>query len=219
MGDIVDLQHLRLTDRPLVVCDIDDVVLEFLTPFESYLASLGHRLVPRSYRLHGNILSTLDERPLADDVVSQLVQDFFAAQESWQTPFGCAVESLTRIGESSDVVFLTAMPPRFTEMRRRLLDRLSLNFPLLATESPKGPVVKAMHADRDLPLAFIDDMPHNHYSVADAVPHCLLVHLMPQSEMHSHAPKPGPNVVTAKDWEEAERCLRAHFSAHGALTS
>lgn len=214
MGDIVDLQHLRLKDRPLVVCDIDDVVLEFLTPFESYLASLGHRLIPRSYRLHGNILSTLDEKPLADDAVSQLILDFFAAQETWQTPFGSAVESLNRIGQSSDVVFLTAMPPRFTAMRRRLLDSLELTFPLLATESPKGPVVKAMHSDRELPLAFIDDMAHNHHSVADAVPECLLVHLMPQSQMHLHAPKPGPNVVTARDWAEAEHCLAAHFAAY-----
>ena len=212
MGEIVDLAHLRLSDRPLAVCDVDDVVLEFLTPFQGFLGSLGHRLVPRSYRLHGNIVSAADEMPLADAAVSQLILDFFAAQESWQTPFGDAVSALTEIGAEADVVFLTAMPPRYTEMRRRLLDRLGLPFPLLATESAKGPVVSQMHGNRPLPLAFIDDMAHNHVSVADSVPECLLVHLMPASEMHRHAPKPGPHVIQVKDWQAALTALRRHFA-------
>ncbi|MFD1743866.1 hypothetical protein ACFSE1_00155 [Rhizobium helianthi] len=212
MSEIVDLEHVRLTQRPLLVCDVDDVVLEFLLPFEGYLTSLGHRLVQRSYRLHGNILSTLDDRPLADDVVSQLILDFFAAQETWQTPFGDAVHTLKRLGEQADIVFLTAMPPRFTEIRRRLLDSLDLTFPLLATERPKGPVIRSMHGDRQLPVAFIDDMVHNHHSVAEHVPECLLVHLMPQTEMHKHAPKPGPNVLQASDWRDVERHLLVHFS-------
>lgn len=212
MSEIVDINHLRLTDRPLVVCDVDDVVLEFLSPFENFLGSLGHRLVHRSYRLHGNVLSTLDDRPLADEQVSQLIQDFFAAQEAWQRPFGEAVHTLKRLAEEADVVFLTAMPPRYTEMRRRLLDSLDLAYPLLATETPKGPVLKQIHGERKLPVAFIDDMVHNHHSVAAAVPECLLVHLMPQSEMHSHAPKPSPNVLCASSWPEVEKFLLTHFS-------
>ncbi|TRL43458.1 hypothetical protein [Rhizobium straminoryzae] len=214
MSEIVDLAHVRLGDRPLAVCDVDDVVLEFLHPFERFLDSLGHRLLPRSYRLHGNIVSARDEVPVDDALVSQLVLDFFEAQEDWQTPFGDAVSTLKRIGESADVVFLTAMPPRYTLMRRRLLDRLDLTFPLLATESPKGPVVRQMHGARPLPLAFIDDMAHNHVSVAESVPQCLLVHLMPESEMHRHAPKPGPHVVQARDWRDAEAHLLKHFSNH-----
>ncbi|MCO5730624.1 hypothetical protein [Rhizobium sp. SSA_523] len=212
MSEIIDLDHVRLTDRPLVVCDVDDVVLEFMMPFEQFLVSLGHRLEPRSYRLHGNILSTIDQQPLADTLVSQLVLDFFEAQEQWQTPFGDAVSSLKSLGAEADVVFLTAMPPRYTQMRRRLLDQLELTFPLLATETPKGPVIRRMHGERDLPLAFIDDMVHNHVSVGDSMPNCLLVHLMPQREIHKHAPKPGPHVVQVTDWRNAEDKVRAHFN-------
>lgn len=215
MSEIVDLDHVRLTDRPLAVCDVDDVVLEFLTPFDSYITSLGHKLVPRSYRLHGNIVSASDDTPVEDKVVSELILAFFEAQESWQTPFGDAVASLKTIGEQADVVFLTAMPPRFTQMRRRLLDRLELTFPLLATESPKGPVIRQMHGGRNLPVAFIDDMVHNHLSVATAVPDCLLVHLMPQSEMHRHAPRPAAPVAQARDWEHATTLIRNHFGTAG----
>ncbi|NKF32532.1 hypothetical protein HER21_39585, partial [Pseudomonas sp. BGM005] len=56
----LDISHIRLGERPLVVCDVDDVVLQFIDPFQLFLQSLGHELLPRSFRLHGNIVSTAD---------------------------------------------------------------------------------------------------------------------------------------------------------------
>lgn len=212
MGDVLDMQHVRLSDRPLLVCDVDDVVLEFLTPFEEYLANLGHQLLPRSFQLTGNIVSKASQSPLEEQHVHDILREFFAQQEQWQRPFGSAVEALNQLGTMADVVFLTAMPPLFTGQRRRLLDRLGLEFPLLATESPKGPVVKALHAERPLPLAFMDDMAHNLHSVADHAPECLLVHIAPQSEIHRFAPQTAPQVIRASDWLSASQTIRAHFT-------
>ena len=56
MTDMLDLNHIQLADRPLIVCDIDEVVLEFLTPFSNFLRSCGRDLLPRSFRLNGNIV-------------------------------------------------------------------------------------------------------------------------------------------------------------------
>ncbi|MVA26392.1 hypothetical protein V6582_03470 [Agrobacterium vitis] len=213
MGEIVDFNHVRLADRPLLISDVDDVVLEFLVPFEAYLDSLGHRLLPKSFRLHGNIVSAKDQLALEDQIVTNLLLTFFEKQEEWQTPFGDAVAVLQRIGKIADIVFLTAMPPAFTAQRRRLLDRLGLDFPLLATESPKGPVVKALHRDRPLPFAFMDDMAHNLHSVGEHAPDCLLVQIGPQSEIHRHAPPPGPHVLRADDWHDASERVLRHFQA------
>ncbi|WP_429929995.1 hypothetical protein [Agrobacterium vitis] len=213
MGEIVDFNHVRLVDRPLLISDVDDVVLEFLVPFEAYLDSLGHRLLPKSFRLHGNIVSAKDQLALEDQIVTNLLLAFFEKQEEWQTPFGDAVAVLQRIGKIADIVFLTAMPPAFTTQRRRLLDRLGLDFPLLATESPKGPVVKALHGDRPLPFAFMDDMAHNLHSVGEHAPDCLLVQIGPQSEIHRHAPPPGPHVLRANDWHDASERVLRHFQA------
>ncbi|HBF32360.1 hypothetical protein [Rhizobium sp.] len=212
MGDVVDMQHVRLSDRPLLVCDVDDVVLEFLFPFEAYLNSLGHQLLPKSFRLTGNIISLETQSALEEQHVQTILRDFFAQQEEWQRPFGNSVDVLTQLGTMADVVFLTAMPPAFTAQRRRLLDRLGLDFPLLATESPKGPVVKALHAERGLPLAFMDDMAHNLHSVADHAPECLLVHIAPQSDIHRFAPPTAPQVIRANDWSSAGDRIVAHFN-------
>ncbi|OLP55461.1 hypothetical protein BJF92_23260 [Rhizobium rhizosphaerae] len=216
--DAVDLDAahrdpIALGDRPLVVLDVDDVVLQFLAPFEAFLTSLGHRLVPRSFRLHGNILSSATEEALPDETVSQLILDFFEAQERWQTPFAEAVEALEALSRRADIVFLTAMPPVYALKRRRLLDRLGLCFPLIATESPKGPVVASLHGGRPLPVAFVDDMVYNLSSVASHVPDCLLLHMRPESPMHRHAPETPDPALRARDWREAQRILEAHVGA------
>lgn len=212
MDQFPSLGHVRLSDRPLVVCDVDDVVLEFLKPFEAYLEARGSKLLHRSYRLHGNIISLETEAALEDSVVSGLIESFFDDQERWQTPFAEAVDTLQHLADEADVVFLTAMPPRFAEARRRLLDQLHLRFPMIATETPKGPVVKALHEDRPLPVAFIDDMAHNLHSVGDHVSACLLIHMMPDSVIHRMAPKPADHVVRAEDWPHAGRLLKRHFA-------
>ena len=102
-----------------------------------------------------------------DAVVDALQEEFFAAQEDWQTPAALAVETLMALGRDADIVFLTAMPPRHAEARRRLLQRIGLTFPMVATEAAKGPVVHTLHGGRPLPVAFIDDIHYNHRSVGE----------------------------------------------------
>lgn len=211
MDDSLDLRHIRLGDRPLLVCDVDDVVLRFIDPFQAYLESLGHAFLPRSFRLHGNIVSKANGVALDESHVSHLIDAFFAAQELWQTPFDLVVQTLDGLSSESDILFLTAMPPKFQDQRRRLLDSIGLTYPLIATGHPKGPVVQALHADRTLPVAFIDDMAHNLHSVRDHVAHCLLVHLMPRSPVHRFAPLAGGDIPQVHDWIQAADLIHDHI--------
>jgi hypothetical protein len=211
MTEIIDISHVRLDHRPLVVCDVDDVVLNFAAPFADYLRQGGHELLPRSFRLTGNIVSIETQVALEETAVKGLIGSFFETQEDWQTPFDLAVETLKALGEDADVVFLTAMPPRYQEARRRLLDRLGFDFPLVATLEPKGPVMQKIHAGRALPSVFMDDMAHNLHSVRDHVEDCLVIHMMPDSPLHLLAPKPDNGIVRAMDWAHAESLIRAHI--------
>ncbi|RWX78820.1 hypothetical protein EPK99_09555 [Neorhizobium lilium] len=211
MGEILDLSHVRLSDRPLIVCDVDDVVLHFAAPFQDFLRGGGHELIPRSFRLTGNIVSIETQVALEHQDVRQLIEAFFEAQESHQVPFEQVVDTLCSLSGEADIVFLTAMPPRFREQRRRLLDRLGLEFPLVASEEAKGPILRKLHGTRPLPCVFIDDMVHNLQSVQDHVPECLILHMMPDSALHMLAPKAADDVARALDWPHAAELIRTHF--------
>ncbi|WP_417417598.1 hypothetical protein [Hoeflea sp.] len=210
---IPDAEHddLDLGERPLIVCDIDEVVLEFVTPFEAYLDHNGHELRPTSFRLHGNIFSRADGSETPGETVSAMLEAFFQAQDEWQTPVTEAADSLARLSAQADIVFLTAMPPRHREQRRTLLSRHGFDYPMIATESPKGPAVQTLHGARAQPVVFIDDIFVNLQSVRKHVPETLLVNLMANETFRTLAPHPGEGVAIARDWPHAEALITAHF--------
>ncbi|MCX8998906.1 hypothetical protein NOF55_17485 [Rhizobiaceae bacterium BDR2-2] len=214
-----DLEHIRLGDRPLAVFDVDDVVLQFIVPFEAYLASMGLRLVPRSFRLSGNIVRHETGEALPEADIKATILGFFDTQETWQTPFAEAAGTLNALSTSADIVFLTAMPPRYAGQRRRLLDSFGLPYPLIATENPKGPVVERLHAGRPLPLAFVDDMVRNLQSVADHAPQSLRLHMVPESAIHRHAPRAPESLARLCGWTDIAGLLAMHFAQDGTEPS
>lgn len=212
---IPDAEHddLHLSERPLIVCDIDEVVLEFVTPFEAFLTHKGHELRATSFRLHGNVFNRTDGSVTPDDDVSQMLEAFFETHDDWQTPVIEAANSLERLSVHADIVFLTAMPPRHRDVRRRLLARHGFDYPMIATESPKGLAVLALHGERPHPVVFIDDIFVNLQSVRKHVPQTLLVNLMANETFRALAPHPGDGVDIATDWAHAEALIKAHIGA------
>ncbi|MDP3523332.1 MAG: hypothetical protein Q8S27_02045 [Hoeflea sp.] len=212
---IPDAEHdeLVLGERPLIVCDIDEVVLEFVTPFQAFLMDQGHELRPTSFRLNGNVFSLAHGTETSHEEVARLLEAFFAGQDDWQTPVLEAAHSLERLSDQADIVFLTAMPPRHREVRRRLLSRHGFDFPMIATEAAKGPAVLALHGTRAQPVVFIDDIFVNLQSVRTHVPQTLLLNLIANDAFRALAPHPGEGVTIAADWPHAEELIRAHFDA------
>ncbi|HEV7306216.1 hypothetical protein [Ensifer sp.] len=208
---ISPIDDIRLGARPLIVSDIDDVVLEFINPFKAFLENCGHRLLPRSFRLTGNIVRRVDDQPVVDADVKTLLDAFYGSQDLWQTPATEVTETLAALSDQADIVFLTAMPPQHAAVRRALLDRLGLRYPLIASEAPKGPIVRQLHGGRAVPVVFIDDMLRNLRSVREHSPSCLLVNLMVDSEFRALAPKADDGICIAADWLDAADAIRRHF--------
>lgn len=212
MAENPEFDHVPLRDRPLVVCDIDEVVLEFISPFTQFLRANDHDLLPRSFRLHGNIVSLTDGIAPDNAAVSAFLEEFFRTQNQWQVPALRVLEALTELSETADIVFLTAMPPRHRPVRRALLDSFGLTFPMIATEEPKGPVLARLHGGRSQPVVFIDDIERNLRSVAEHLPDCMLLTMMANAEFRVFAPPPSEGIIGAADWDEACSLIRAHIS-------
>src|SRR5882724_2907421 len=196
------IEELAADDRPLLVLDVDDVVLEFIRPFPRFLKSRGFGLTLASFRLTGNIAETASGRLIEQPEVTALLADFFDAQADWQSVTDGAAEALASLGGRAEIVLLTAMPHKHRAVRRAHLDALGLNYPLLTTEMAKGPAVAKLRGKKERPVAFVDDQPSNLASVQNSVADAHLFHLMADNSLRAFLPAAPDGVVSVEDWHE-----------------
>lgn len=197
------IEELAADERPLLVLDVDDVLLDFIKPFPTYLQRHGCRLDFRSFRLTGNIIEIATEVAVEQPRVRELLDGFFDTQTDWQTLVEDAADSLKMIARDAEIVLLTAMPHRHRDTRRRHLDGLGLTYPLLTTEMAKGPAVRRLRGNTQRPVAFVDDMLHNLASAREHVADAHLFHLVADIRLREMQPPADAGIHVVDNWREA----------------
>lgn len=197
------IAELAADDRPLLILDVDDVVLEFIRPFPHFLKSRGFGLTLASFRLTGNIAETASGRLIEQPEVTALLGDFFDAQADWQSVTDGAEQALASLDDRAEIVLLTAMPHRHRAARRAHLDALGLPYPLLTTEMAKGPAVAKLRGSKGRPVAFVDDQPTNLISARNSVADAHLFHLMADNSLRAFMPPVPDDIISVEDWRDA----------------
>lgn len=192
----------------LLVFDIDEVVLHFIAPFCELLSEHGARLHFDSFRLTGNVRSISTGAALTGHQLDGVTAQLYAEQERRQTAVDGVFESLKRLSEIADILFLTAMTPAFYPERRRLLDHAGLHWPMIATERAKGAFLAEAKTRWTGPVAFVDDLPPNLEGARRSAPDVQLVHLMADPQFRAHLPPLPSSTFEAANWSEAETILR-----------
>jgi FMN phosphatase YigB (HAD superfamily) len=178
-GVLAQIDTLKLSGRrPLVICDVDEVVVHFTRAFEVFLAGRDHYLEPASLALDGNIRRLDDRTPAPRETVGALVQAFFDAHTRNLEPIEGAIDALIEIGRRAEVVMLSNLPAESAEDRRVNLRNLGLSYPLVVNTGAKGPAVKALAERIDAPTIFIDDSPNFIASARAHAPDVHLIHFM-----------------------------------------
>jgi hypothetical protein len=197
------IDELARDERPLLVLDIDEVVLEFVRPFGGYLNSIGLNLRTDSLRLHGNIVSLETGLAVENARVTTVLDAFFGVQADWQILADGAAEAVAGLAGKAEIVLLTAMPHRHRAVRRAHLDRLGFPYPLVTTEAAKGPAIRRLRGAKPRPVAFVDDLPPNLISVAGSVPDAALFHLMAHAGLKAMLPPLPEGITAVEGWRDA----------------
>ncbi len=197
------IEELASDDRPLLVLDVDDVVLEFIRPFPRFLQGRGLHLTLRSFHLTGNVAELATGRLVEQKEVTALLDEFFDTQAEWQGVTNGVADALSRIGKHAEIVLLTAMFHRHRAARRAHLDALGFTYPLLTTEMAKGPAVAKLRGIKGRPVAFVDDQPTNLISTRQSVADAHLFHLMADNSLRQFLPPIPDDIVVVEDWNDA----------------
>ncbi|MER0239183.1 hypothetical protein [Fulvimarina sp. MAC8] len=215
----IPISDIPQTSDALLVLDIDEVVLEFIGPFETLLAEHGARLHFDSYKLTGNARSLSTGAALSGGDLDGIMQILYAEQETRQAPVAGSREALARLDPHADVVFLTAMEPRFYDERRRTLDEAGLVHPMIATERSKGGVVTELAERWAGPIVFVDDLAPNLQAVQRSVPRAHLVQIMAHHGFRPHLPPLPKGVYSASDWFDAADHIETILQTANGLRS
>ena len=200
----------RPSGRPLLVVDIDEVVLRFVAPLADFLAAHGFRLLPRSFAITGNVVREGGGQAIPGELVRELIAAFFAREVENQPVVEGAVEALGRLGAVFDTVFLTNVPAPQAARRAAHLGRLGLDAPMIANEGSKGGPLAELAAraravgGARLPVVFVDDGPNHLAAVRGAVEDVLLVHFVADPAWFAMAPQVAGTGLRTRDWAAVE---------------
>lgn len=172
---LTQIRALPESPRPLIICDVDEVVLHMILHLEDYLAQNGLKFLTNEYRLNGNIGAIDSAKLLAPGEVRRHLLSFFEDFAHRQDMVTGADTALGQLSSDWDVVFLTNLPGDNKSARETLLGSLGFSFPVLTNSGPKGGAVSALSARRKGPVVFIDDSPANHTSVNASLPSAVQV--------------------------------------------
>jgi hypothetical protein len=204
------IEALSFSGRPLVIVDVDEVVVHLVAPLIQWLEAKGLRLDLASYNLGGNIKSIETGQPIPREAVQALIQSFFDERIHAQETVDNAAAVLGRLERHFEVILLTNAPHRHRDRRRDSLVAQGVTATLLTNDGPKGPPValireRALAAGAPDIVVFIDDSTQNLESVRANVSEVNLVHFIAHDTFRKMARDVAGVGLKTGDWLEVER--------------
>ncbi|MHA7773173.1 hypothetical protein [Roseibium sp. M-1] len=200
---LAQISALPVSSRPLIICDVDEVVLHMISHLEEYLHARELMFLKYEYRMTGNIAGKADRQLLSSDDVRRHLLSFFDEISHSQDMVPGATEALNALAVDWDIVFLTNLPGGHNKpVREQLLAGLGLPFPVLTNTGPKGGAVAALAAGRPVPVVFIDDSPTNHASVHASLPSAIQIQFIADPRFLGTTTREEHVALLTGDWQE-----------------
>lgn len=190
-------------DRPLVISDADEVLLQFMRQFEIYLDRNDMWIDLSSFRLQGNIKYKGSDEAV-DMTNRNIIDDFFAAETLNFSPVEGAAEALNALSKEAQIIILTNLPLAQKSDRQINLLNHGMDYPVIVGSGLKGPAVKSLGEKINAPLFFLDDIPHNINSVAEYVPTSGRIHMIADPRLSKLIGAAEGASARIDQWQEAQ---------------
>lgn len=191
--------------RPLIICDIDGVLLRFFSAFEAFLVASGYAIALPALTINKSDGGS-------DDVgFSQWIARFYRYDKGILEPVAGAAEALQHLAARADIILLSNAPEAYRSARLNNLARYRLDgYPLHAGQGPKGAAVHALwRRVAPAPLVFIDDLGSHISAVRDHCPQALRILFNEDARLGALAGDRGDWHLKSGDWAETHAFITA----------
>ena len=221
-GQLEELGYLgtssKAHDRPLLICDVDEVILHLVNPFVEVLQERGFQLKSHSFKLTGNVYHKDTGTEATQDEVWAGLTQLFEEQSKRQGIVDGAMDGLKDLHEHIDIVFLTNMPHEFGDIRRSYLAENDMEYPLVTNTGSKVPAIEIMQSRCQKTVGFIDDTPKNLDQVRQGATDVRLFHFMANDEFRQLAGDIAGTHFSTGDWPTAKNGILSVLMENGSGT-
>lgn len=197
--------------RPLLVVDVDEVIVGLAGHLGEYAASRGYSLELTGYKLDG-ALKRSDGQIASADEFRCFFKGFFETETVRQRAYPGAADVLNRLSRHAQIVILTNVPPPARACRIENLRNHGIEFPLIVNQGGKGGALDWMARRIEAPAAFIDDSPKQIESAAKLSPHVARIHFVGDAELREMLSSVEGAEYSPKSWCEIEKIVTILFS-------
>ena len=192
--------------RALLVSDCDEVLLHMVLPFRDWLSEAHHIDFDLVHGDWGEALRHKHDGTVVErGRVWELLNGFFVTEMHRQQPITGAIEAMTRLGEHADIAILTNLMHHHNEARGQQLRAVGIDAPVHTNQGGKGEALARIIADYQPSVTvFVDDLGHQHESVAEHVPNVWRLQLVGEPVLWDRVKPSRYAHARIDDWAEAE---------------
>jgi len=201
--------------RPLIISDADEVLLQFVAGLELYLDRQGLWLDLKSFALSGNIKEKSTNKPIPAAKTPDLLADFFVSEAGRLVAVEHAADALKTLSGRAQIIVLTNVPFAQRDARAESLARQGMDYPVIANKGLKGAAVHYLAQRTNGPIFFLDDIPHNIRSVAEAHRPSRRLHFIADKRLAKLLPPSEHSHFHSSHWPDAQTFIEEELSASG----
>ena len=200
------LEHLN-PSQPVVILDVDEVLLDFSSGLRKFLSALDVRVVDMIYELEGRAEHASTGVELTETELDDLVRRFYSERSRTLSPIPGGAESVARISNSAQVIVLTNSPGDLVEDRVFNLREAGIDVPVFTNIGGKGRFVANIEREVTGAVVFIDDAMKQIDSVRKHSSNVFCIHFAVQEYVREKYGSRGRADAQVFSWAECERVV------------
>lgn len=200
-------------NRPLLITDCDEVLLHMVVPFAEWLDEIHHIHFDLDKGEFVDALRCKNTGRVVPGVeVWPLLQGFFRTEMHRQGAIDGAVEAINAVSRHADIVVLTNLTDEFNAARAEQLKAVGILAPVITNQGGKGaPLARIVAEYAPSVTVFVDDLAHQHHSVAEHAPDVFRLHMVGEPRLRPHIKTPDAAHSRIDRWQDAERWIMDRF--------
>ena len=187
---------------PLLICDADEVIFEFMENFDNYLQLNDMYFSYESFKLNGNIFNKKNNIAINNIYIPSIISKFFEEYALKMPLIKGAKSALKKLSKVMNIVILSNIPKTYAANRIQCLNNNDMYYQLISNDGSKNIKCLELAKLTNKKVFFVDDLPNQISSVSSYCKNITTIHFLQNKKLLKIVPEVKNCAYKANNWEE-----------------